>query len=158
MAAQLDYGYSTAKAVPGAKVNLADDEVIARQNEEKAGVLKCGMAVMVGATAGSTVKKPVTGCTSAQIEGVVLANANNEQDIDGVVQIKNGATVGVMKRGNVWGRVAADVTPKYGDLAYVVISGDNAGTFTNKSDDTTVDIGATFGNATDDGIAIVVLK
>lgn len=54
MAAQLDYGYSTPKGVAGGKVDIAYDEVITRKNEEADGVLKYGMAAMVGTSKGTT--------------------------------------------------------------------------------------------------------
>ena len=61
MAAQLDYGYSTPKGVTGGKVDIAYDEVITRKNEEADGVLKYGMAAMVGTSKGTGVKVPATG-------------------------------------------------------------------------------------------------
>lgn len=161
MSAQLDYNYGTSKGVPGGKVNLADDEVITRQNEEKDGVMKAGLAVSVGSSAGTTVKIPVAGTKASQIEGVVLAHANVEQNMDGVVTIRKESELGVMKRGNIWARTAEGAEPQYGEKALVVISGKDAGCFTSVEDTengTTVDIGATFGKDTDKGIAVVVLK
>lgn len=157
MAAQLNYGYSTPKAVPGAKVDLADDVVNARINDENDGVLKYGMAVAQGASAGHSVKVPVAGTTAAQIDGVAIALPNTEQDKDGNVVVTKGASLSIMKKGHIWGRIATDVTPVYGASAYVVVSGDDAGCFTTASGSTTVDIGATFGNESDDGIAVIVL-
>lgn len=157
MAAQTNYNYGTPKGVAGGKVNLFHDEVIARMNEEKDGVLKFGMAVAVGATPGSTVKIPVAGTTAEQIEGVVLAHANTEQDMNGKVVVKKDTSLSIMTEGAVWGRLATGVTPVYGAKAYVVVSGEDAGTFTTASEGT-VDIGATFGKDTDDGIAVIVLK
>ena len=78
MAAQLDYGYSTPKGVAGGKVDIAYDEVITRKNEEADGVLKYGMAAMIGTSKGTGVKVPVTGATADQIEGIVLHAANTE--------------------------------------------------------------------------------
>ena len=156
MAAQTTYGYSTPKGVAGGKVNLFHDEVVTRMNEEADGVIKYGMAVMVGTTPGSTVKKPA-GATKDQIEGVVVCHPNTEQDMEGKVVVKQNASLGIMKEGCIWGRLATDVTPTYGATAYVVVSGNDAGTFTTASANS-VDIGAKFGNEVDDGIAIIVLK
>ena len=155
MAAQLDYGYSTPKAVAGAKVDLSHDEVITRMNEAEDGVIKYGMAVMVGTTPGQSVKV-VNGATAAQIEGVVLCHPNTEQDTKGNVVVRKGVSLGVMKKGRIWARLATDVTPTYGAKAYVVVSGADAGTFTTVAD-SNVDINATFGNATDNGIAVIEL-
>ena len=84
---------------------------------------------------------------------------------DEVVTRKNENEDGVMKKGNIWGRLATGATPTYGAKAYVIPDGDEAGTFTHaadngKSDSGKVeylDISATFGNASDDGIAVIVL-
>ena len=157
MAAELDYGYSTPKGVAGGKYDIAFDEVITRKNEEADGVLKYGMAAMVGTNAGSGVKIPATGCTADKIEGIVLRAANTEQDMGGHVVVKQNASVGILRRGHVWVRPASDAVPAYGAKAYVVVGGDDAGTFTNTADGN-VDIGAIFGNATDDGIAVIQIR
>jgi hypothetical protein len=164
MAAQLDYGYSTPKGVAGGKYDIAFDEVITRKNEEADGVLKYGMAAMVGTNAGSGVKVPATGCTADKIEGIVLRAANTEQDMGGHVVVKNNASVGIVRRGHVWGRIASDAVPAYGAKAYVVVTGEDAGTFTHLDKQTgegtpaNVDIGATFGNAKDDGITVIEIR
>ena len=157
MAAQTNYGYSTPKGVAGGKVNLFHDEVITRQNEAQDGVLKYGMAVKVGTVPGSNVTVPNAGTTKEQIEGVVLAHPNTEQDMKGKVVVKNGTSLSVMTKGCVWGRLATGATATYGNVAYVVVTGDDAGTFTDKADGA-VDIGAKFGKDTDDGIAVIVLN
>lgn len=157
MAAQLDYGYGTPKGVAGGKADIAYDEVITRKNEEADGVLKYGMAAMVGAAKGTGVKVPVSGTTAEQIEGIVLHAANTEQDMKGRVVVPNNASVGILRKGRIWGRTASDATPTYNAKAYVVVDGDDAGTFTDKAEGT-VDIGARFGNASDDGIAVIEIN
>ena len=157
MAAQLDYGYSTPKGVVGGKYDIAFDEVITRKNEEADGVLKYGMAAMVGANAGSGVKVPTGGCTADKIEGVVLRAANTEQDMGGHVVVKKDASVGIVRKGRVWCRTASDAEPAYGAKAYVVVDGKDAGMFTH-TEGSNVDIGAKFGNAKDDGIAVIEIR
>lgn len=161
MSAQLDYGYSTAKAVPGAKVDLVDDVVETRRNDENDGVIKFGTAVAVGSKAGHSVKKPTGTTTAADIDGVVLCHPNTEQDMAGNVVVKKNSSLGVMKHGKIWGRLANNANAVYGAKAYVVIEGDDAGCFTPTASTTsgskTVDINATFGNAADTGIAVIVL-
>lgn len=157
MAAQLDYGYSTPKGVAGGKVDIAYDEVITRKNEEADGVLKYGMAAMVGTAKGTGVKVPASGATAEQIEGIVLHAANTEQDMKGKVVVPNNASVGILRKGRIWGRIASDATPTYKAKAYVVVDGDDAGTFTDKAEGT-IDIGAKFGNASDDGIAVIEIN
>ena len=214
MAAQIDYSYSTRKALPGAKADIRFDEVVTRRNEEADGVLEYGMAVQVGATPGVTVKVPVSGATAAQIDGVVMRVANTEEDKNGTLIVPGGAALGILKAGRIWARLASDAVPEYGKAAYVVTDGNEAGYFTSASsaasvyvkcastdsgakevvaDDTesptsgqikvaavtpvqsgytpavgdyvvseqihgaTLDIGASFGNEAEDGIAIIEL-
>lgn len=157
MAAQMNYGYSTPKGFAGSKFDLTPiDEVVTRQNEEKDGVLGFGVAVVQGTSAGASVKLPTSDSTADKFEGIVLHQANTEQDRDGKVIVKNGVSLGIVRHGHVWGKTASDAVPAYGAKAYVVISGEDAGKFTEKSDGT-VDIGAKFGRYTDDGIAVIEL-
>lgn len=156
MAAQTNYNYSTPKGVPGAKADITmHEEVVTRMNEEADGTLKYGMVAMIGTTPGHNVKV-ANGATAVQIEGVVLHAANTEQDMNGNVLVRQNTSVGIIRKGHVWGRIATGVAPTYGETAYVVVSGDDAGTFTNVADDA-VDIGAKFGKNTDDGIAVIEL-
>lgn len=214
MAAQLDYGYSTPKGVAGGKVDIAYDEVITRKNEEADGILKYGMAAMIGTAKGTGVKVPATGATKDTIEGIVLRAANTEQDMKGKVVVRQNVSVGILRKGHVWGRISQECDPEYKKTAYVIVDGNDAGCFTDQSDayslyvkaepsdsdkkeivaDTatpttsqikvsevtpapagyvpaigdyvvnkqlhgaTVDIGAKFGNASDDGIAVIEIN
>lgn len=156
MAAQLNYGFSTPKGVAGGKVDLADDIVASRTVEAEDGVLKFGMAVAVGENAGDGIKLVSEGTTKEQIDGVLLHAANTEQDMSGKVVIKKGTTQSVMRKGHVWGRLASNAEPTYNKPAYVVATGEDAGCFTHEAD-SNIDIGAVFGNASDTGIAVIVL-
>lgn len=157
MAAQKDYTYSTPKGVPGGKADISFDEVITRINEAEDGELKFGMAAAVGSMPGSNVMVPKEDTTAEKIEGVVLCHPNTEQDRKGNVIVRKDATVGIMRKGHIWGRVADGAAPAYGEKAYVSVSGDAAGTFTNAAGGA-VDIGAVFGSESDGGIAVIILK
>ena len=157
MAAQKNYTYSTPMGVPGGKVDIAFDVVKTRMNEAEDGVLKFGMAAAVGTTPGTTVTVPSADTTAEKIEGVVICHPNTEQDMKGTVVVKKNVSVGVMSKGHIWARTATDVTPEYGETAYVVISGDDAGSFTNVADGA-LDIGAKFGKYAEDGIAVIELN
>ena len=134
MAAQLKYSQSTPKGVPGGKFDISYDEVVSRVNQEaEDGVLKFGMAAQTATDAGIGVKVPVSGATASQIEGLVLRSGVTERDLQGRVNIRSGATVGVMTRGRAWGRIASDAVPVSGQKAYVVLDGDEAGSFTSAS-------------------------
>ena len=80
MAAQLNYNYDTAKGIPGGKAYIDFDKVVTRRNENEDGVMKFGMAVAAGASAGYGVKVPVAGTTAAQIDGEVLSIINKCYD------------------------------------------------------------------------------
>ena len=157
MAAQTNYNYSTPKGVPGGKVDISCDLVNTRANEAADGVMKYGMAVATGTVPGSNVTVPGSSTTATQIEGVVLCHANTEQDMKGKVVVKNGTPLSIMKKGRVWARTVSGIEPKCGEKAYVVNTGDNAGSFTNVADGA-LDIGAKFGKYTDDGIAVIELN
>lgn len=157
MAAQLNYSYSTPKGTPGEKFDISFDEVVTRKNQEEDGVLRYGMAAQIGNDAGTTVKVPVTGATADDIEGIVVRAANTEQDMNGHVVVRKDTSVGIMKKGKIWGRLATGAAPKYGAIAYVVVGGKDSGTFTNEPTDA-VDIGANFGNVSDDGISVIELR
>ena len=158
MAAQLDYGYGMSKGVPGGKYDLSLDEVITRTNEEEDGVLKFGMVAMTGSTPGTTVKVAADGATTAKIEGSVLHAANTEQDRKGRVVVPNNASVGIMRYGKIWARVAADAKPAYGDPLYAVVSGDDAGALTSTEGTGNVKVNGHFiGEAEKEGIAPVLL-
>ena len=138
MAAQLDYGYGMSKGVPGGKYDLSMDVVVTRTNEEADGVLRFGMAAMAGSSPGTTVKVPVSGATAEKIEGIVLHAENTEQDRKGRVVVPNHASVGIMAYGKIWGRTSSDAVPVYGNKAYVVVDGDEAGCFTSASTEASV--------------------
>ncbi len=157
MAAQTNYKYSTPKGIPGGKVDLSFDEVVTRTNEAEDGILKFGMAVAFGTTPGVNVTIPSTNTTAEKIEGVVLSHPNIEQDGNGKVIIRKNMSVGILRKGHIWGRIASGITPSYGERAYVCVSEKDAGTFTNVADNA-VDIGAIFGTSVDNGIAVIILK
>lgn len=134
MAAQLNYDYGTPKGIPGGKADLNTFEMVnTRSNEEPTGNLKYGMAVFTGSQRGYSVKKAVTGVDKSDFEGVVVAQANTEHDLEGNVNIRNGATLSVMRRGRIWGRISPECKPEYGKTAYVVLDGEYAGCFTEQA-------------------------
>lgn len=158
--AQMNYNYGTPKGIAGSKVDISYDEVVTRKNEEEDGILKYGVAVVIGASTGHGVKLPTTASIADNVEGVVLHAENTEQDRTGKVIVKKGASLGIMRKGHVWGRVAEGTTPIYGAKAYVIIdeTAGEVGTFTNTATTgKTIDIGAKFGNASDTGIAVIEL-
>lgn len=127
---QTAYKYFAGRGIAGGLVDLAPHIIDTFINEENTGVLKPGMGVMAGTTAGDQIKIFKTG-GSPVFEGVVNNNRNTEYDLDGHIRIHKGAGVGVVRWGRVWVRVPAGVTIAYGDGLYIIGAGDNAGFFTN---------------------------
>lgn len=130
MSAQTRYGYSTPMGAAGGIVDLAPYVIDTRLNEEEAGVIKFGLGVVCGEKAGTTIKKPTQ--DSDVFEGVTVNNRTTEYDLGGKIHIRKGAAIGVMRYGRVYGLLAKDVKPKYGDSVYVVATGEEAGYFTTE--------------------------
>lgn len=134
MSAQTRYGFSTPKGGAGGIVDLAPYAIDTLLNEEENGVMKHGMGVVQGSVPGTNAKKPADGATAAQFEGIVVNNRTTELDMDGNLHIKKGAALGVMRYGRIYGRLAPNVTPAYGEAVHLITSGDDAGLFTNANE------------------------
>nr|DAO80794.1 MAG TPA: hypothetical protein [Caudoviricetes sp.] len=157
MSAQIKYGYETVKGIAGSQYGIEFNDIVTRSNESDTGKLQFGMAVATGTSEGKSVKVPDTSVIDAKkIEGVVLRAGSTEMDMNGKVQIKQNDTVGILRKGKVWVKLASGATPSYKEKAYVVNSGDEAGKFTNVQG-SNIDIGATFYNVSDENIAVIVL-
>lgn len=159
MSAQTRYGYSTPIGAAGGIVDLAPYAIDTFLNEENNGVLKFGTGVVQGSKAGINVKLPTSAATVAKFEGIVTNNRTTEYDMDGNLFIRKGASVGVMRYGRIYGRVAAGVTPAYGDSVYLITSGDEAGFFTNAAADaSTIAIKGRFLGGVDTSAQIAVIE
>lgn len=145
MSVQTSYNFATPKGVAGSLFDLAPYSIDSRINgEADAGVLKFGMGAIQGTAPGSDVKVPATGATAATFEGVVLNGFNTQQTMQGVVEILPSQTVGILRYGKAWARIKTGITPAYGDALYLVISGDDAGAFTNAAGDDTIAVKGRF--------------
>lgn len=131
MSAQTRYGYSTPIGAAGGIVDLAPYAIDSFLNEEENGILKFGTGVVQGSKPGINIALPTEDAAAGVFEGVVTNNRTTEYDMDGKLAIRKGASVGVMRYGRIYGRVAADVEPEYGDPVYLLIGGEEAGYFTN---------------------------
>lgn len=154
---QTRYTYFGYKGNPGAIVDLAPHEIDSRLNEEDAGVLKFGVGVIKGTQPGKTVKMPTEGATTAQFEGITVNNRTTEYDREGVLSVRKNAAVGIMTWGRIFGRVATGATPAYDDAAYLIVSGTEAGCFTNTSGSNTIEINARFLASVENGVAEIEL-
>lgn len=144
MSAQNRYGYKTPIGAAGGIVDIAPYAIDTFLNQENTGTMKFGFGVVRGNNPGKNVALPAAGATSATFEGITVNNRTTEYDVEGNLSLRKGASVGVMRYGRVYARVATGVEPSYGDAAYLVISGDDAGCFTKTSGDNTIAIKGRF--------------
>lgn len=131
MSAQTRYGYSSPIGAAGGIVDLAPYAIDAFLNEEDTGKMQFGMGVVTGSKKGTGVKLPVKASTAANFEGVTTNRRTTEYDVEGDLKLRKAATIGVMRYGRIYVRVAAGIKPGYGDSLYLITEGDEAGCFTN---------------------------
>ena len=155
---QTSYGYHQQAAVPGGLRDTSPHSIVARANEEtEAGAVKFGMGVVQGTVPGSNVKLPVSDSTSDMFEGIVITGVKS-MDLQGAVAIEKTDTLGILKWGKVWVRLASVVASvAYSDSLYLVISGDDAGKFTNEADNAIAVNGVFIGGIESGDIAPVEL-
>ena len=132
MSVQTTYNFSTTIGEAGGIIDLAPYVIDSFTNENESG-MAFGIGVITGEKPGKTVKVPDSGAVAGKFEGVVTNRRTTEYDLDGKVVIKKNATVGVMRYGRIYVRVADSVTPAYGDAVYMLKSGVQAGYFTNEA-------------------------
>lgn len=153
---QTSYGFATPKGVAGGLFDISNYGASTRINAADDGDLKFGMGVVFGESAQEIVL-PETGDTAAEFRGLVLNDFSTEQDMKGVVSLKKGKSVSCMEYGRAWARVPAALTGvKDGDALYLIITGDNAGLFTNAATDN-VAIKGKFIGEIDGGLAPIEL-
>lgn len=131
MSAQTAYKFSTPIGVAGGIVDIAPYAIDTFLNEEDTGNMKFGVGVVKGTKAGKEVKIPASGATAANFEGVTVNNLTTEYDMEGKINIRKAAAIGVMRYGRIYARVMTGITPAYGDGLYLVTTGDEAGYFSN---------------------------
>lgn len=156
MSAQTVYSFSTPIGQAGGIYDLSPYAVDAFTNEADNGVMKFGLGVVRGTKPGDNVNVPAAGATAATFEGIVTNRRTSENAILGGVDLRKGCTLGVMRYGRIYGRLATDEAPAYGDPVYLVVSGDDAGCFAKTSTDN-VAIKARFLSGASDGIALIEL-
>ncbi len=133
MSAQTRYGHSTPVGAAGGIVDLAAHVIDTFLNEEETGKMKFGLGVVQGSKPGVNIALPTEEATPAVFEGITTNNRTTEYDLEGKLSVRQGAAVGVMRYGKIYGRVAEGVEPEYGDSVYLITEGDEAGCFTNEA-------------------------
>ena len=132
---QLNYNFAPDLGVAGGLYDLTGYVCDSFCNAEKDGVLKHGMGIVTGTEAG-TAALPTKDSTISNFEGILVNGLTTEHGMDGSVVVREGTTVGVLKQGRIWARVAEDAVPANGKAVYLIIKGSNAGLFTTADDDT----------------------
>lgn len=135
MSAQTTYRFSPQIGAAGGIVDLAPYAIDSFTNEENDGMMEFGVGV-VGGTAASQIKLPASTNAAGDFQGVTVNNRTTELDLVGNLGIRKGATVGVMRYGRIYVRLATGAEPQYGDPLYMVKSASEFGYFTNSSDGT----------------------
>lgn len=156
MSAQTVYSFSTPIGQAGGIYDLAPYAVDAFCNEADNGAMKFGMGVVQGTLVGKGVDVPASGATADTFEGIVTNRRTTENAILGGVVLNKGCTVGIMRYGRIYGLLAANDEPAYGDKVYLVVSGNDAGCFSKTATDN-VEIAGRFLGGAHDGIALIEL-
>ena len=157
---QTSYSYNTSMGAAGGIVDLAPHYIRSFINEAATGAVLFGMGVMTGTNAGKGVKVPATADTAVKFEGIVTNRRTTELDLEGNLTLRNKCALGVMQYGTIYGLLAANVEPDYGDAVYLITSGDEAGFFSNEaatSPATSVAVKGRFLSGADNGVAIIEL-
>jgi len=159
MSAQTRYGYNTPMGHAGGIVDLAPYAVDSFINEAANGIMKFGMGVVQGENPGHGINVPAAGATVDKFEGIATNNRTTEYNMDGELSVRKGASVGVMRYGRIYGRIAADVEPAYGEAVHLIVSGDEAGCFTNaEAEGTTIAIKARFLSGVDTVAQVAMIE
>ena len=143
MAGQLTYNFNTPRGIAGTLFDISPYAIDSRINAETSSdAMLFGMGVVQGDVPGTNINVPATTSTIAEFEGISMASLTTQQTIPGEVKVYPQTTVGVLRWGKAWARVAPGETPAYGDDLFLIISGPNAGMFS--TDDTNLAINGKF--------------
>lgn len=157
MSAQTKYGFRTQLGAAGGIVDLAPYAIDTFINSEETGKMLFGIGVVQGKNPGQNIAVPTK--NSDVFEGITVNNRTTEYDLEGHVNIRKNASVGVMRYGRVYARVKTDAKPKYGEPALLITTGEEAGYFTNTADESnTVEINGRFLGEVDDSTQIAIIE
>lgn len=137
MSAQTSYNYTMPKGSAGSIYDLSPYTINTRKVEADDGVIGFGVGVVVGTSAGTGIALPTEASTLDKFEGITVNGYTTEMDMNGNTVVKKNASIGVMEHGKVWGKIKSGLTIAYGDPVHLILSGDDAGLFTNVSSSTT---------------------
>lgn len=133
MSVQTSYNFNTAHGVAGGLYDISPYTIDARTNEAANDKLRFGFGVVDGTVPGKQVNLPTADSKKENFEGIVVNSHAHEQNFYGEVKIRSNETVGVLKDGRAYVRIAPDSDPQYGDAVYLVTDGEYAGYFTTEA-------------------------
>ena len=81
-------------------------------------------------------------------------NRTTELGLDGKSMVRSGVSVGVMRYGRIYARLAKEAKPNYGDPVHMIVEGEDAGCFNTSGGEA---INARFLSGADNGVAVVEL-
>lgn len=155
MSVQTGYNFATPVGIAGGIFDLTDYTIDTRVNEENTGAMGLGVGVFQGTVPGANIKLPSGQESAATFEGFTVNGFTNMHDLEGVVALKKGQAVGVMRKGRLWVKLATGKTLAYGASAKLVVSGDDKGCVS----DTGLEIGAVVcSKASGNGLVAIELK
>lgn len=137
MSAQTSYNYALPKGSAGSIYDLSPYTINTRKVEADDSVIGFGIGVVIGTAAGTGIALPTETTTLDKFEGITVNGYTTEMDMEGNTVVKKNASIGVMEHGKVWGRIKNGLTIAYGDSVHLILSGDDAGKFTNVSSSST---------------------
>ena len=144
MSAQTTYSQSTPRGAAGGLYDLSGHAVNTRINAETGLTMKFGLGVGQGSVPGSEITLPAAGATADKFEGITVNGYTNEMNSEGAVFISPGASIGVLQYGKIWARIKPEDAPAYGDKAFLIITGANAGLFTKTAGSDTIPVHGRF--------------
>lgn len=132
MSVQTTYSRNTSAGLAGLPVDIRDCTIESYAAEEADGI-GFGLALVPGTDPDKQVKLPSG--EALVFRGISVHTYAVEQQSDGTVEYADEQTVNVLRRGVIWVQTTGTVTRD--QAAFFVISGANAGKFTDTDDATT---------------------
>jgi len=146
MSGQLSYNYQPPLGIAGTLTDINNRSIDSFLNgEANPYAMKYGMGVVQGNNPGKDVLIPTASSEAAIFEGIAMSNLTTQQTMDGKVLVRSGETIGVLRWGRAWARIVPGLTIDREDPVYLIITGLDAGYFTNVDGDAdTISIKGTF--------------
>ena len=133
MSGQLTYSFTPPRGLAGTLLDIANlKDIDSRVNgETEVDAMRFGMGAVQGDSPGTSVVVPTSASTLDEFEGIVMTGHTQQMTMTGEVHVYPAQTVGILRWGRAWARVADGIIPEYGEPLFLIITGAEAGLFTN---------------------------